>query len=191
MSSPLTLGAVHAAHLHGIAGAWTITGTATVWATDDTDTVLLQLSDSPSPHRISHATYCRGRVSRLPDGRREVVDLVVPLPGPTRISLGWHVLHQRALDDLPHHIEQAEKVLESWLPLPPGDGPLGVSALPWLARAVERTAHHPDDDDARDDLVRRLRAGGVPRDLVAATDGRSPQRITQIATGATRATVTA
>ncbi|MFJ4799186.1 hypothetical protein [Kitasatospora purpeofusca] len=180
MSSTLTLGAVHTASLHGIAGAWTVYGSATVWETGPDGAVLLQVSDSPSPHRISHSVYCRGRVRVLPDGSREVVDLVVPQPGPTRIGLGWRVLHRRDAADAEHHVEAAERALTPWEPIPPGDGPLGESALPWLARAADATRAAAQAAADRDRLVRRLRLGQVPREQVAEADGRSPQRITQL-----------
>ncbi|MFD7410635.1 hypothetical protein [Kitasatospora purpeofusca] len=182
MSSSLTLGAVHTAELVGIAGAWTVYGTATVWEVGPDGAVLLQVSDSPSPHRISHTVYCRGRVRVLPDGSREVVDLVVPQPGPTRIGLGWRVLHRRDPAEGEHHVEQAVSALTSWEPVPAGDGPLGESALPWLARSAAAARAGVQAAADRDRLVRRLRLGQVPREQVAEADGRSPQRITQLCT---------
>ncbi|KJS60665.1 hypothetical protein [Streptomyces rubellomurinus] len=192
--SPFIPGAVHTAHLLGIAGPWAVVGTVTIWGVETTPagtTVLtMQISDQPSPRRISgHTAYARGEVSIPTSGRRQLVSIITPKPGPTSISIGWTQLAQRAPGDAPHHLEQADKELADWLPIPDDGSPLGVSALPHLARAAARADEHQDDDHQRDALVRRLRAGGVPRADVALALGRDPSRVTQLCrSGATART---
>ncbi|WP_033818895.1 hypothetical protein [Kitasatospora sp. MBT63] len=179
----LTIGAVHSAQLHGIAGPWDVHGTATIWAvhhTDGHDHVTVQLSDSPSPHRRSHTAYARGPVSVLLDGRRQLVNPLTPAPGPTSITLGWTVLHQLDPADADHHTARADADLAPWHPLDDDGAPLGVSALTHLDRAVQRAAAGRDAERERDALVRRLRAGGVQRDLIATHARLDPSRITQL-----------
>ncbi|MGA5819716.1 hypothetical protein ACPC54_17880 [Kitasatospora sp. NPDC094028] len=182
--SPLTIGGVYTARIHGAAGPWTIHGTATIWAIqhhhDDTTTVTAQLSDQPDHRRPGHTTYATATVSVLPTGTRTLVSLITPQPGPTHVSLGYRLLAQRNPDDATHHIATAIGLLADWKPIPDDDSPLGVSALTWLARAVDRATAGRNAEAERDQLVRRLRAGGVPRDLVAQIDGRDPSRITQV-----------
>ncbi|OKI22222.1 hypothetical protein [Streptomyces sp. CB03911] len=179
----LTVGAVYSAQLHGLAGAWTVHGSAILWAVhhdDGQDHVTLQLSSHPDPRRTGHTAYAQGQVSRLPDGRRQLVSPLTPQPGPTAITLGWTVQHHRDRTDADRHCDLAEAELAAWrLPTDPA-GPLGVSALTLLDRAVQRALDGRDAERERDDLVRRLRAGGVPRDVVATRAGLDPSRITQL-----------
>ncbi|MFE2106660.1 hypothetical protein ACFXAF_12445 [Kitasatospora sp. NPDC059463] len=183
----LTIGGVYAATLTGLAGPWTIHGHATIWSATDTPAgtlLLLEITDAPGPTMVGaaahHTTYAAGIVSRLPDGRRQLVGPITPQPGPTLIGLGWTTRTHRDPADAAHHIEMADKALADWTPLPAGGSPLDVSALPHLARAAARSAELRTVEGERDDLVRRLRAGGVARDLVAEIDGRDPSRITQL-----------
>lgn len=182
----LTVGAVYSATLHGLAGSWDLHGTATVWAVrhdDGQDYVTLQLSSSPDPRRRAHTAYAQGPVSILTDHRRQLVSPLTPQPGPTAVTLGWTIQHRRDPVDAGHHIEQAEAELAAWRPLRDDDEPLGVSALTLLAQAV---ADGRAAERRRDDLVRRLRAGGVSRSAVAETADLDPSRITQICKAATR-----
>ncbi|MFD4658013.1 hypothetical protein ACFWP2_20585 [Kitasatospora sp. NPDC058444] len=173
-----TIGAVHTAQLHGLAGAWVLTGTATVWGvetTPDGATILtVQLADQPSYRRVpTHTAYARGEVSTLTNGRRQMVSPLTPQPGPTLVTIGWSALDRRAADDAPFHLEQADKALSDWIPVPDDGSALGVSALTQLRRAAAAA-------NTRDDLIRRLRAGGVPRQLVADAAGVDPTRVTQL-----------
>ncbi len=182
----LDIGAVYSATLHGLAGDWDLHGTATVWAVrhnDGQDHVTLQISDSPSPHRTARTVYAHGQVSVLTDGRRQMVSPLTPQPGPTAITLGWTVQHRRHPAAAGHHAEQAAIQLADCSAVGEDGGPLGVSALTHLAQAV---ADAREAERRRDDLVRRLRAGGVPRGVVAATAGLDPTRITQLCRPAAR-----
>jgi hypothetical protein len=182
----LDIGAVYTATLHGLAGDWDLHGTATLWAVrhhDGQDHVTLQLSDSPRPHRMAHTAYAHGRVSVLTDGRRQLVSPLTPMPGLTAITLGWTVQHRRDPAAASHHAEQAAIQLADYSAVGEDGGPLGVSALTHLAQAV---ADAREAERRRDDLVRRLRAGGVPRSVVASTAGLVPTRITQLCRPAAR-----
>ncbi|MFF2612676.1 hypothetical protein [Kitasatospora sp. NPDC058046] len=184
----LTIGGVYTARIHGIAGPWTIHGTATIWAVQHHDgeltTVTARITDRPSPHELGHATYVTGAVTVLPDSSRALVSLITPEPGPTRIGLGYRLLAQRDPADAALHLAAADHLLAEWEPVPNGDSPLCSSALPALARAAKRvTGHAAGRRDAaleRDQLVRRLADGGVPRDVLAQTIGRNPSRIGQL-----------
>ncbi|MCX4686781.1 hypothetical protein OG401_21110 [Kitasatospora purpeofusca] len=183
----LTIGGVYTATLTGLAGPWTIHGHATLWAAADTEDgphLVLEISDAPTPGEVSgstsHRAYARGTVSRLPDGRRQLVNPLTPQPGPAVIGLGFTLRARRDPADAAAHVERAIVTLADWTPLPDDSSPLGVNALTHLARAAARASELRDAEGERDDLVRRLRAGGVPRDLVARADGRDPSRITQL-----------
>ncbi|MFJ8474216.1 hypothetical protein [Kitasatospora sp. NPDC094011] len=180
----LTIGGIYTARLQHAAGPWTIHGTVTIWADQDhadaSTTVTVQISDHPDHRRPGHSTYATGSMSELPDGTRGLVHLITPQPGPTEISLGYRLLGQRDPADAALHLAAARALLADWEPIPADDEPLGVSALPALARAVQRAAAGRAAEADRDRLVRRLRAGKVPRDLVAQVDGRDPSRITQL-----------
>ncbi|MEU3563530.1 hypothetical protein [Kitasatospora sp. NPDC006786] len=173
-----TIGTVYSAELHGLAGAWVLTGTATVWgvetAPDGATVLTVQLADRPSHRRVpTHTAYARGEVSTLTSGRRQMVSPLTPQPGPDLVTIGWMPLAQRPADDADFHLEQADKVLADWIPVPDDDTALGVSALTQLQRAAAAAS-------TRDRLIRRLRAGGVPRQLVADAAGLDPTRITQL-----------
>ncbi|GAA1406216.1 hypothetical protein GCM10009639_53790 [Kitasatospora putterlickiae] len=199
--SPLTIGGVYTARMTGIAGPWTVHGHATLWdvetAPDGTAVLLLEITDAPTPHHVGgsthHTTYAAGQVTRLPGGGRHLLRPLTPAPGPTCIALGWTLQTRRDPANAAHHTEMAGKILADWAPVPDDGSPLDVSALPHLARAAALAVQLRTVEGERDDLVRRLRAGGVARDLVAQTDGRDPSRITQLCrtTSAGRATVDA
>ncbi|MFE7559651.1 hypothetical protein [Kitasatospora sp. NPDC057500] len=186
--STLTIGGVYTARMTGIAGPWTTHGHATLWdvetAPDGTPVLLLEITDAPTPHHVGgpahHTTYAAGQVTRLPSGGRRLLRPLTPAPGPTCIALGSTLQTRRDPGDAAHHIEMAGKIFADWAPVPDDGSPLDVSALPHLARAAARAAALRRVEGERDDLVRRLRAGGVARDLVAQTDGRDPSRITQL-----------
>lgn len=182
--STLTIGGVYTAQLHGIAGPWTIRGTATIWAVQEhanaSTTVTVQLSDHPDPRRPGHSTYATGSMSELPDGTRSLVSLITPHPGPTQISLGYRILSQRDPADTDLHLAAAAALLADWEPVPDNDEPLGVNALTTLERVVRRVAAGEDAVRVRDTLIRRLRAGNVDRSRLAAIVGIDPSRITQI-----------
>ncbi|MGV9271498.1 hypothetical protein ACWDRR_43430 [Kitasatospora sp. NPDC003701] len=181
--SALTIGGVYTARLGGIAGPWTVHGHAVLWTADpvgEDHHVILQVIDAPSPRRLGHGAYADGLLTRLTHGPRQVVNPLTPMPGPTCITLGWRLQYRLDPANAEYHVERARAELAPWQPLPREDAPLGVSALPHLARAAARAAAGRDAEAERDALVRRLRAGGVPRDLVAEVDGRDPSRITQI-----------
>ncbi|MFJ6617598.1 hypothetical protein ACIQOW_08485 [Kitasatospora sp. NPDC091335] len=173
-----TIGTVFTAQLHGLAGAWALTGTVTVWgvetAPDSATTLTVQLGDQPDHRRApTHTTYARGEVSVHTTGRRQLVSPITPQPGPTLITIGWIPLAQRPADDAAHHLEQADKELGGWEPIPNDGSALGVSALAQLQRAAAAAR-------TRDDLIRRLRAGDVPRQLVADAASLHPTRVTQL-----------
>ncbi|MFF1792645.1 hypothetical protein ACFVXQ_00130 [Kitasatospora sp. NPDC058263] len=180
----LTIAGMYTARLDGLAGSWAVHGHAVLWsvepAGEDEHHVILQITDAPGPRRTGHSAYAEGRLTRLTDGRRQLVNPLTPQPGPTRITLGWKLQHRLDPTDAEYHVEQARAELAPWQSLPGEDAPLGVSALPHLARAAARAADGRAAEAERDALVRRLRAGGVPRDLVAEVDGRDPSRITQL-----------
>ncbi len=176
----LEIGAVYSATLHGVAAGWDVHGTATVWAVRNDDNqshVTLQLSGNPNPRLASRIAYAQGPVSILPDGRRMLVSPLTPMPGPAVVTLGWTVQHRRDAAAADHHAEQAAIQLADCSAVDEDGGPLGVSALTHLAQAV---ADAREAERRRDDLVRRLRAGGVPRGVVAETARLDPTRITQL-----------
>ncbi|MFD9064202.1 hypothetical protein ACFVZ3_22065 [Kitasatospora purpeofusca] len=192
--STLTIGGVYTATLTGLAGPWTIHGHATLWAVTDTEDgphLVLELSDAPTPGEVSgttsHRAYARGTLSRDADGRRQLVNPLTPQPGPAVIGLGFTLRARRDPADAAHHTEMAITTLADWAPLPDDGSPLGVSALTHLARTAARASELRAVERERDDLVRRLRAGDVPRSLVAAADGRDASRITQLCQGTERA----
>ncbi|MFE4397194.1 MULTISPECIES: hypothetical protein [Streptomycetaceae] len=186
--SSLVIGGTYSARIHGIAGPWTVHGTVTIWDVQHHDngltTVTVQLSDHPDPRCPGHSTYATATVSALPDGARALVDLVTPEPGPSRIGLGYRLLAQHPAEDAALHLAAADHVLAEWEPVPADDSPLGSSALPALARAAHRATEHTtgrrDAEAERDQLIRRLDAGGVPRDVLAHTIGRNISRIGQL-----------
>ncbi|MFD0405001.1 hypothetical protein [Kitasatospora sp. NPDC127116] len=182
--SPLTIGAWHAAELHGIAGPWTIHGHATIWAIQhhpgDTTTVTVELSAPGGTGQPGHYTYAIGSVNTLTDGRTELTHLITPQPGPSRIILSAAPECHLGNADAQHHLARSVSVLTDWQPIPTGDGPLDVSALPWLARAAQRAAEARQAGTDRNHLIRRLDAGGVARELIARTIGRHPTRIAQL-----------
>ena len=181
--NPLTIGAVHTAEL-GIVGAWTIHGTATIWnieESDDQTWLTVELASHPHPRWLdTHRTYARGLLHTPAEGRRQLVSILTPQPGPTRISLGWTVQLRRDPAAAPDHVERAAVELADWQPLPDGHGPLGVSALTWLDRVVQRIQDGRAAERERDALLRRLRAGGVDRPTLAARADLVPSRISQI-----------
>lgn len=189
MNDKLGIGTTYAAELQGLALGWTLHGTATVWdittAPEHTE-VLLELNTHPDPQRRNHHPhYARGTVRRLPDGSRQVQNLLTPQPGPFTIGLGWTPRRQHDPAHADHHRTQAESELTPWAPLADDDSPLGESALTWLARAVVQATEGAAAAKTRDHLIRRLRAGDVPRDAIARIVGCDPSRITQIANGKT------
>ncbi|WP_224275802.1 hypothetical protein [Streptomyces sp. LS1784] len=182
--STLTIGAWHTAELHGIAGPWVIHGYATIWdlttGPDGTQCATVEVSTPGSRDHGPHYAYATGLMSALTDDRIELMSIVTPQPGPSRIVLGAEPECLLGDADAEHHQARAVSILTEWQPLPDGDGPLGVSALSWLARAVQRADDSRAAGADRDRLVLRLDAGGVPRDLIARTIGRDPSRIAQL-----------
>lgn len=182
--STLTIGAWHTAELHGIAGPWTVHGHATIWdlttRPDGTQHTTIEVSTPGSRDHGPHYAYATGRVNTLTDGRIELTDVITPQPGPTRIVLSPEPECLLGDAEAEHHRTRAVSALTDWQPLPDGDGPLDVSALPWLARAVHRAETARQAGADRDQLVLRLDAAGVPRDLIARTIGRDPSRIAQL-----------
>lgn len=184
----LTIGGVYTASIQGLAGPWTVHGTATIWAIQHHDggltTVTAKISDHPDPRRLGHATYVVGTVSALPDGTRALLGLITPEPGPTRIGLGYRLLTSRDPSEAALHLAAADHLLAGWEPIPEDGSPLPSSALPALARAAKRATDHAagrrDAEQERDQLVRRLDAGGVPRDVIARTIGRNASRVGQL-----------
>lgn len=176
----LAPGAVYAALLYGAAGPWTIHGSATVLAITD-GRVTLRLTDTVHPRLDGHTTYATGTVILLPDGRRQVVNVLTPQPGPSAIGLGRTVRGRLDAEDVAAELATAAAELAPWQPLPDGDGPLEMSALTHLERAVAQAALGDAATAERDRLIQRLRAGHVPRTTLAAATGLDPSRITQIA----------
>lgn len=178
--SALTIGGVYTAVLHGTAGPWTITGTATIWHADDNQ-LLVQIADHPDHRRRpAHTTYATGTLTVPADGPRQLVTLLTPQPGPSSITLGYTLQATRNPADAGHHREQAAALLAPWQPPAPGDGPLDVSALPWLERAAERVRDGRAAGGECAHLLRRLRAGGVDRNTLAAILQVDPTRISQL-----------
>jgi hypothetical protein len=182
--SGLTIGAWHTVELHDIAGSWTIHGYATIWDTttlaDGTQQATVEIS-APGAHGHSpHYTYATGHVSTLTDGRIEIVNVITPQPGPSRITLSATPDCLLNPDDAELHRARAVSVLTDWQPIPDDDSPLGVSALTALARAAQRVNDGENAVRERDALIRRLRAGNVDRSRLAAIVGTDPSRITQI-----------
>ncbi|MGW2544185.1 hypothetical protein ACWC5I_25730 [Kitasatospora sp. NPDC001574] len=184
----LIIGGVYTATLTGTAGPWTVHGHATIWhastAPDGTETLVLEISDAPTPHQVSAATshraYATGPVTRLPDGRRHLVAPLTPQPGPAIVGLGWTLRTRRDPADADYHVEMAAKASADWAPLPDDGSPLGVAALTHATRAAARAVELRDAEGERNHLIRRLRAGDVDRDLVAQAVDLDPSRITQI-----------
>ncbi|MEV7358189.1 hypothetical protein [Kitasatospora sp. NPDC091276] len=180
----LTIGAWHAAELHGIAGPWAVHGYATIWdittTADGTQHVTVEVSAPGGATDAPHYTYATGRVSILTDGRTALTDVITPQPGPTRIVLSAVPDCLLGDVDAQRHRAQAVSTLTDWQPIPDNDSSLGVSALTHLARAVQRVADGENAVRERDTLIRRLRAGQVDRSQLATIVGTDPSRITQI-----------
>ncbi|MFI2612066.1 hypothetical protein [Kitasatospora sp. NPDC018619] len=182
--STLTIGAWHTAELHGIAGPWTVHGHATIWnvttTPDGTQHATIEVSTPGSRDHDPHYTYATGTVNTLTDGRIGLTDVITPQPGPTRVILSATPDCVLGDTDADYHRARAVSTLTDWQPIPDDDSPLDVSALPWLARAVQRAQSARDAAAERDRLVRRLDAGGVGHDLIARTIGRHRSRVAQL-----------
>jgi hypothetical protein len=160
------------------AAGWTISAIALVLASDSRELLLL-VAD---PYGGGATVHAAGQISVL-DGRPPAINQpVTDGIRPGRITLGQVAQSEPDCPGLPAAVQRAQAALEPYRRMH-GTGPLGPEHLPVLDLAMavlaERRAEENAAGDVRDQIVRRLRAGGVQSKAIA-RPGMSTSRISQL-----------